>query len=303
MSWKYLALAIAAVFGFAHEAVGAEIIPFWRARPACDPQIEVCHLIIKIQGEIAPADSDRLKQLIEQTRQEGERKHWEMEPPFVYLDTPGGNVSAAMAIGRLLRNEEGSVQIETQAICYSACVIVLAGAVSRYIQGQVGIHRPYYEVPKGEISRGKITEAFKSTLQELRAYFREMNVNEELADAMLRIEPEHMRLLNYAELNRYGLTGIDPIAKEVKELKAAQNLGITRQEYMRRKALVQTRCASPSTFCAQKIMQTGEVDPSVSPDQEDFSQYGRPLKTQNEGKEERSRTLFETADQHSGLSG
>lgn len=161
-------------------------------------------------------------------------------------------------------------------------MVVLAGAVSRYIQGQVGIHRPYYEVPKGEISSDKIGEAFESTLRELRSYFREMNVNEQLADAMLRIDPEHMRVLNYSELNRYGLTEIDPIAKEVKDLKKAQNLGISRHEYMRRKALAQARCASSATFCAQKmkIMQIGKVDPSVSPDKEDPGQYGIDLKDQ-----------------------
>jgi hypothetical protein len=220
---------------------------------------------------------DDLKRLVEQTRQDGESKHWEIHQPFVYLDTRGGDVSAAMAVGRLLRKENAGVQIEPQSVCYSACVIVLAGAVRRYIEGQVGIHRPYYEVPRGEISSDKIGEAFKGTLQELRAYFREMNVNEQLADAMLRIDPEHMRVLNHSELNRFGLTEIDPIAKEVDELRAAKNLGIGRQEYMRRRALAQARCSGPATFCAQKIMQTGKVDPSAA-DQQDPDQYGVDLK-------------------------
>jgi hypothetical protein len=130
---------------------------------------------------------------------------------------------------------------------------------------------------KGEISSDKIGESFKSTLQELRAYFREMNVNEQLADAMLRIDPEHTRVLNYTELNHFGLTEIDPIATELEELRAAKNLGISRHEYMRRKALAQGRCFSPSTFCAQKIMQTGKVDPSAA-DQEDPNQYGDDIK-------------------------
>jgi hypothetical protein len=52
--------------------------------------------------------------------------------------------------------------------------------------GKVGIHRPYFEVPKDKISPDKYREQFQRMLQELRAYFREMNVNEQLADAMLR---------------------------------------------------------------------------------------------------------------------
>jgi hypothetical protein len=111
------------------------------------------------------------------------------------------------------------------------------------MHGRIGIHRPYYEVPKGEITADKITEQFQTMLKELRAYFHEMNVNEQLADTMLRIEPERMRVLNHAELNRYGLTTEDPIAREINELKTAQKYGLSRQEYMSRKALASTTLA------------------------------------------------------------
>jgi hypothetical protein len=51
---------------------------------------------------------------------------------------------------------------------------------------------------------------FDEMLQQVRSYFREMNVAEQLADAMLRIEPENMRILNGAELISFGLTPEDP---------------------------------------------------------------------------------------------
>jgi hypothetical protein len=141
--------------------------------------------------------------------------------------------------------------------------------------GRVGIHRPYLEVPKDAISPDKVNEMFQKMLQEIRSYFREMNVSEQLADAMLRIEPEHMRVLNDAALNGYGLTYEDPIARETKELQIAQKYGLSRQEYMRRKALATSRCARPTTFCYQKIIETGRVDPRISPDEDDLSRYGR----------------------------
>jgi hypothetical protein len=74
-----------------------------------------------------------------------------------------------------------------------------------------------------------------------------MNVNEQLADAMLRIDPSQLRLLNYSEMNSYGLTSEDPVAREIKELKEAQKFGLSRQEYMRRKALAARQCASETT--------------------------------------------------------
>jgi hypothetical protein len=115
-------------------------------------------------------------------------------------------------------------------------------------------------------------------LQELRAYFREMNVNEQLADAMLRTEPEHMRVLTSVELNAYGLTAVDPVAQEIKDLREAQKLGVSRQEYLRRKVLAETQCSSEATTCYGKILETGTVDPRVSPNEVDFSQFGRPAK-------------------------
>jgi hypothetical protein len=263
-----------------HQALRGEVVEDVRFGPWCQPRH--CLVIMKLQGEITAADYEKLKGLIERSHREAESKNKDWAGVHLYLDSPGGNVDAAMAIGRLLRKEHASVRLgyqplHTEGICYSACVLVLAGAVSRNMQdGKVGIHRPYFEVPKDEVSPEKYTEYFRKMLEELRSYFREMNVNEQLADAMLRTEPEHMRVLSSAELNNYGLTGIDPAAREISELNKAQKLGLTRQEYMRRKALAATHCANESTTCYQQILSTGKVDPSVSPTDVDFSQFGRP---------------------------
>jgi ATP-dependent protease ClpP protease subunit len=245
--------------------------------PACNASIRACELHVSILGEISDEDLVELKLLVDRTQREAEVKKWELDPPFVYLDTQGGSVLAAMAIGRLLRKEQAFVQVEPRAVCYSACVLVLVGAVSRDMQGKIGIHRPYYEVPKGDISPEKLRGQFQKMLEDLRAYFREMNVNEQLADTMLRIGPEHMRVLNYAELNRYGLTNEDPVAREIKELKTAQKYGLSRQEYMRRKAIGGSRCAHDKTICYRRIIETGKIDPRVSPTEIDYGAYGRDV--------------------------
>jgi hypothetical protein len=238
-------------------------------------------LHLDIRGEITTADVDEAKRLIEQTHQEADSKKWEFSPPLVELDTPGGNVPAAMAIGRLLRKEYATAQMKPFTVCYSSCVLVLAGAVNRNLmpESKVGIHRPYLEVPKETVSPDNIRELLQKSLQDIRAYFREMNVSEQLADAMLRINPEDLRLLNDAALRGYGLTPQDPIAKEINELKNAQGRGLTRQEYMRRKILAQSRCGDDfSNSCYQGIMKTGQA-PMKPPTAEelapDFSAYGR----------------------------
>jgi hypothetical protein len=262
-------------FQMAHGEVTEDV----RYGPTC--QYTHCALHVKLEGVITVRDYEKLKSLIDKTRVQGERQNLNWVNVFVYVDSPGGSVDAAMAIGRLLRKEEAYVSIGyrpllSQGVCYSACVLVFAGAVRRDMDlGRVGIHRPYLEVPKDAVSPEKVRDIFQKTLHDICSYFREMNVSEQLADAMLRIEPENMRLLNDAALASYGLTYEDPIARETKELQIAQKYGLSRQEYMRRKALAMSRCTSPTTFCAQKIIETGRADPRVSPDEEDFRNFVR----------------------------
>jgi hypothetical protein len=110
-------------------------------------------------------------------------------------------------------------------------------------------------------------------LQDLRTYFREMNVADGLAAAMLRINPENIRLLSEEELANYGLTGADPIAMETFELRVAKSYGLDRQEYMRRKALAESQCGGPAslgTQCYRSILKSGQVP--------DFSRYGTPVR-------------------------
>jgi hypothetical protein len=99
------------------------------------PQL-ACHLIAKIDGVITAADYEKLKSLIDKIRSQREKLNFEWDNVFVYIDSPGGSVEAAMAIGRLLRKEQAYISIGYQplfqeGVCYSACVLVFAGAVGR----------------------------------------------------------------------------------------------------------------------------------------------------------------------------
>jgi hypothetical protein len=84
----------------------------------------------------------------------------------------------------------------------------------------------------------------------MRSYLREMNVSPRLADDMLATEPEHNHILTDAELKAYRLIGVDPIEqqrrsieKEAADVSEANQLGLDRQEYTRRKMLGETLCA------------------------------------------------------------
>jgi hypothetical protein len=170
-----------------------------------------------------------------------------------------------MTIGRFLKKEKSSVIIDDGAVCYSACVLILAGAVGRVIGGKVGIHRPYLEVPSQPMSSDNVREVYQRMLQDMRSYFREMNVSEQLADAMLRISPENIRLLDEPALKNYGLTLDDPIEEETRDLSSAQRYGLDRQEYMKRKSFVERQCGHgvERLECEDRIMCSGTA-PSLT---------------------------------------
>ncbi len=284
MNWKSVWLITILFVAAQYRMAGAEVIVDPHNGPICKLDhsgIGYCLLHLDIRGEITSADAHEAKRLIDHARLQAESKKWDFYPPLVELDTPGGSVLAAMAIGRLLRKEYATAQMRPYTVCYSSCVFILAGAVTRTLmpESKVGIHRPYLEVPQETVSPDKVRAILQKSLQDIRAYFREMNVSEQLADAMLQIDPEDVQLLNNAALRRYGLTPRDPIAKEIVELTDAQARGLTREEYMRRITLAQARCGSDfSNLCSRTIMKTGQAAERPPTQKElapDFSMYGR----------------------------
>jgi ATP-dependent protease ClpP protease subunit len=158
---------------------------------------------LEIVGEIDASTVEKVKRLFDESseRAVSERNTSSSVGQMVSLNSPGGSITAAMAIGRILRKERLFAMIPRWGVCYSACVLIFAGAVARMNAGKLGIHRPYLEVPQQEVSSGDVNELYQKTLQEIRSYFHEMNVSEQLADAMLRIEPDKIRLLSDNELN------------------------------------------------------------------------------------------------------
>jgi hypothetical protein len=248
---------------------------------------QLCTIQVWMNGEIASDTIGALETLIGQVHQSADRLHKQLGMSTLHIDSPGGSVAAAMAIGRLIRKEnmQVSVGLPSKSVpvrivdrCISACVLILAGGVERsfYV---IGIHRPYLEVPAQEVNATFVQDYYGEMLEQIRSYFREMNVSERLADTMLRIAPEDIQYITYKDAKAYGLVEIDPVFQETLDLKEAQMLGLDRREYNRRKALVDESCrhlpddpvASERAFwewisgfkqwsaCKNAILQTGSA--------------------------------------------
>ncbi len=219
-----------------------------------------CVLTIDFVGEIVPTSVDAVAALLEQNREwSGSRQ--------IIVNSLGGNLDGGMALGRLLRRNRMTILIPKGAECVSACVMIFAGAVSRLYVGKIGIHRPYLNQSFGSQPQApdKLRSNYEQMLQTVRAYLRDMNVSERLAEDMLKIPPADVRYLSHDDLNGYGLTYRDPIEQETIDLQEAQSIGLDRSEYIRRQALQKTRCGTLEHMlvddfvaCRERVLKHGQ---------------------------------------------
>lgn len=125
--------------------------------------------------------------------------------PFVstvLLQSPGGSVSEAMKIGRLLRrylveakaperiNGHNVLMVSARnlcagpdCICASACALVWFGAPDR--QGRVGLHRPYRkDLEFGSLSADAAKKQYQHALRDVTSYLTEMGAPSIVVEAM-----------------------------------------------------------------------------------------------------------------------
>lgn len=193
-----------------------------------DPQKDV-----QIIGQINPGDAERFKEVIDERYPLGSQYDW------VFLDGPGGDIYEAMIIGNLIRQRGIYVSVQPGSKCYSSCVLILAGGVNRAIFGPVGVHRPYLSNVDEDTD---IQEVYRSMIKDLKSYFSSMNVPVSLADLMVSVLPEKMRVLNGDEVAFY-FPAEDPVADEIETAMEAKKRGITSSELRKRQAEAEVVCA------------------------------------------------------------
>ncbi|BDD88015.1 ATP-dependent Clp protease proteolytic subunit [Desulfofustis limnaeus] len=158
-----------------------------------------------------------------------------------FLDSPGGDIDAAMTIGKILRTNRKSVFVKQSSQCVSACVLILAGAVNRAPYGIIGIHRPY-STRTGIVNFDYAQNKYQKIKSDVENYLRLMNIPASLFSAMERIPPEETKILTAHEIDAYGLSGMDPVENEVQNAYYADQRGVSIQEYIRRKEEAKRLC-------------------------------------------------------------
>ena len=182
---------------------------------------------IVIVGDIAPGDTDRFSKALDEARREN--LDWWKIYPKVELHSLGGDVATAMSIGRRIRQGQLCTRIRANGICASACVLVLAGGVSRYApkSSRVGLHRPFFTNATKATSGGYETfqRAYSSVLEAHRAYFGEMRIPSTVLDIMSQIPSDEVRWIDLTTAARLQLTGEDPTYAEWRRAEAVSKQG------------------------------------------------------------------------------
>lgn len=156
-------------------------------------------------------------------------------------DSLGGDVNAAIHIGRWARERDATIAVITDAVCYSSCALVYIGGVRRSNFGEVGIHRPY--LAGSPLSNAEIEALIPRMLDEVRDYIDEAGVSPEFASLMINTPPAAMRRYRTDEI--YDLVAeTDPMHDELHVAGQARNYGTTTDEYRRRLAEAEKACVA-----------------------------------------------------------
>lgn len=203
--------------------------------------------------ERAVADFKKMGVIL--SREEAFAKLW----PTVYLDSRGGDVASAMQIGRLMRENRVRVIVLSGRSCLSSCPLALAGAPRRYVDAgaRIGIHRLIVNDDRALTSASQ-KQNYATIEAAVKGYLNEMNIPTTLYDTMFRVPNEKLRILSPADLEAFGLSNDDPYLEEAKNAEQAQQFGITKAEYLRRKAISDKVCRGPDPSCWHRIMSEGK---------------------------------------------
>jgi len=150
----------------------------------------------------------------------------------VWLASNGGNIDAAMDLGRLLRELGAFTFVGKDDQCLSACVFVFMGGERRRVAGQLGIHRPFFPYTQNYPDR---PQRFRHLQAVLKTYVEELDFPASLYEAVMLVPPETMRMLPPEELKRFYLEGISPSSEDIADAAAARRLDLSMADYLKYK--------------------------------------------------------------------
>jgi len=159
--------------------------------------------VLQLTGTIDPGAADRVAAEI--------AAHGEYIKT-VALNSPGGSVTDALKIGRLVRDKGFATSVAAGALCASSCPLIFAGGRERVATADsaIGVHQIYASAPASALgsslaNAGDAMSEAQSMTAEIVRYMSEMGVDQEVWLRALETPPDRLTYLSADELRRLNL--------------------------------------------------------------------------------------------------
>ena len=156
----------------------------WEGRP-----------VITMTGAIEPGDAARFADFMDRAD----------APEVVYLNSPGGSVTDALAIGQMIRDMGAETAMSDADICLSACPYILAAGTVRVMPAGawVGVHQHFFG-QNVALPAFLAVEDIQSGQGAVMTYLHEMGIDPLVMQHALVTPPDEIYILTQDELRRYG---------------------------------------------------------------------------------------------------
>src|SRR5688572_3276286 len=147
------------------------------------------------------------------------------------LDSSGGQVEDAIRAGDVIAESNWQIHVRPDAVCHSACVLILASGDDRRIAGAVGIHR-IIRIQSAATSRAELSRELRDVHGQMEDYLQRNGAAVAVADLMMTVPNRGLRLLTPVELEAFGLQGANAAQDDLERIRLARKCG---EDFVRRK--------------------------------------------------------------------
>jgi len=130
----------------------------------------------------------------------------------IALDSPGGAVADALAIGRVIRDKGYATSVAAGALCASSCPLIFAAGRERVATARsaIGVHQIYAAAPADSLlsrvaAAGQAMSDAQTLTAQISRYLKGMGVDEEVWLRALETPPDRLTYFSAEELRRLNL--------------------------------------------------------------------------------------------------
>lgn len=125
----------------------------------------------------------------------------------VVLNSPGGSVSDALSMGRMIRDHKLATEVEAGKYCASSCPLVLFGGAERRVgaKAAVGVHQ-VFALKSAEVgaSRDQMSDAQRISAR-CQRHLRDMGIDLEVWIRAMETPKDRLFVFKPEELTKYGI--------------------------------------------------------------------------------------------------